>query len=186
MPSLLPTALPGPGFQPQLSSCSPLMTGLHHSQLDRNYGKSCFIGSTVWAQAHNASGRTEGELPECIPSGTNTCLGMNPPHPAAPNSKPACPETHTTSSHGESTQNCCKYPRTSCLHKGRAASPVNLKILRCTHIAATSERSCDISGKSSGWEHLLPGRQFLWSMLPVPAAQGPLQQNPHLVPSFLH
>lgn len=53
-----------------------------------------------------------------------------PLHPAAPNTKPACPETHTASSHGESTQYCCKY--SSCSHKGRAASPVNLNSLN-TH-----------------------------------------------------
>lgn len=39
-PSLGPTALPAPGLQPQLSSCSPLMTGLYYSQLDRSYGKA--------------------------------------------------------------------------------------------------------------------------------------------------
>lgn len=52
----------------------------------------------------------------------------------------------------------------------------------------TSIASIHTAGTSELWhfweeqwllEHLQPGGQFLWSMLPVPAAQGPLQQTPH-------
>lgn len=125
---------------PSPAPAAPLMTGLCHSQLDRSYGKSRFIGSTLWARGHNASGCIEWKLPEfthpsCV-LGTNTCLGVNLSHPAAPNTKLACPETHTASSHGESTQNCCKYSR--CLHKGRAASPWTSKASD-VHTGGTSE-----------------------------------------------
>lgn len=163
------SALPGPlspsrsKIPAQLSSCSPPDDWFASFPTRLNPWKKQFywkhhMGLSTWC--------TEGKLPEFIPTGVFTCLGTNLPHPAAPDTKPPCPETHTTYSHGEKTQNCCIY--SSCLHEGRAASPVNLKSLRCKHTAGTSDLSCDISGKSGGWEHLLPGGQFLWSMLLVP------------------
>lgn len=86
----------------------------------------------------------QSSSPRCV-LGTNTCLGMNHPHPAAPNTKPRDP--HNLLPCGIN----CKY--SSCLHEGRAANPKKLKSLRSTHRAGTSELSCDISGKSSAWVH---------------------------------
>lgn len=149
VPSLVPRALPASGFQPQLSSCSPLMIGLYYSQLEEAMEKAVLEGKphispSTWHQWMHF-GKTARAHPIL---GTNTCLGMNPP--SCSSKHQAClPRDPHNFSHGQSSQNCCKY--SSCLHKGRAASPTSLKSLRWTHknLCASASSSPRINMTSS-------------------------------------
>lgn len=100
VPSLGPTALPAPGLQPQLSSCSPLMIGLYYSQNNRNNGKAVLweaLDGLEHTTPVDALRRENCQSPSHF---RNKHLPRDEPHPAAPNTKPACPEFHTTSPTG--------------------------------------------------------------------------------------